>query len=129
MKILQNIYSFFNGTPWLNITFFFLAVLGIVLSFILYRKSKKDRKPYYNLANIPLIEESIFTLKNLSLDFQGESYAASHSAPYRFGTGVARGHKKSTWKNPGAFLFILFLEFDLLATPQPSTMLYLPLSL
>jgi len=72
MKSWEDLYTFFSGNPWLNIIFFILAVLGIVISIILYRKSKKEKKPYYNLTNIPLIEENIFTLKNLSLDFQGE---------------------------------------------------------
>ncbi len=58
-------------TTALNVVFLVLAVGSILVSVILYRKTKKERKPVYNIKTFSLLNEKAARLKGLAILYKG----------------------------------------------------------
>jgi hypothetical protein len=63
---------FTNENPWLNVVFILLALISIFISFWLYFKGKKTKKPTYCTHTINLIRESINKIKSLDIQHKGQ---------------------------------------------------------
>lgn len=70
-KQLSDIYEWFNGNPAFNIITLLLAIIGIVLSFYFYFKSKKNKIPIYIARSINLVRESIKKIETVEILYAG----------------------------------------------------------
>lgn len=66
---MENIYSFFNGNPWLNIIFFALAIISIILAVIFYYKAIKSKKPIYDIETNRLVNNDLSGLKKIEIKY------------------------------------------------------------
>ncbi|MCU0439841.1 MAG: hypothetical protein MUC49_18310 [Raineya sp.] len=65
--MLQDFIKFFEGNAWMNILFFVLAIVSIILAIIFYYKSLKDKKPVYTKRTFHVIDNNISTLKKIQI--------------------------------------------------------------
>ena len=61
---MEEYLNWLNNNQWLNLIFLILAILSIIISIYLYRKSRKNKKPLFDKRSINVISEDV---KNLSL--------------------------------------------------------------
>lgn len=61
-----------DGNPWLNIVFLILAIISILISFILYFRSKKEKIPLYNIKHFNLVRGRLKELKSVKISYRGE---------------------------------------------------------
>lgn len=69
---MKDIIEIFNGGPILNILFFCIAIISLILSFIFYLKSKREKKLTYLTKSFGLIQDSISSIDNLSIKYKDE---------------------------------------------------------
>lgn len=69
---MEKFITFLNGNPWLNLVFLALAVLSIVVSIISYLRSKKEKKPLYNMKHFDLVRGHLKKLDGVRISFHGE---------------------------------------------------------
>lgn len=72
MEIFKRITDYLNNNPWLNVIFLALALLSIIVSIILYIKSKKSRIPTYSVRSVNLIKENIKKIKSVEILYEGK---------------------------------------------------------
>lgn len=71
---MEWIRDFFDGkSPWLNIIFFSLAVIGIILTLYFFFKSKKDKRPVINSKTFQLFTASPLIKNKLEIKYDGRS--------------------------------------------------------
>ncbi len=58
-------------SPYFSISFGVVAVLGIFTTYFFYRRSKRERKPYYSVVQRTIIQNKKPSLPGLSIHFQG----------------------------------------------------------
>ena len=63
--------NFFNNSPWLNIIFLILAILGIFLAIYFYYKSIREKKPVYNTKSIPLFHANPIIANKIEIKYHG----------------------------------------------------------
>jgi hypothetical protein len=66
---MKEVIDLLNSTGKLNLTFLILAILSIVLAIYFYIKSKKEKKPVYNLQTTKLIENKVSSIDKLNISF------------------------------------------------------------
>lgn len=66
---MQTIIEFFEGNPWFNLVSFFLGVIGIILAFLFYFKSIREKRPVYTKQTIRLINQALSALKNIEIKY------------------------------------------------------------
>lgn len=64
--------SVIAANPWLTLVSFLIGVLGLVLAFVFYYKSQKDRRPFYEVASKTLIDGIDKTLDGLQIQYKGQ---------------------------------------------------------
>ncbi len=62
-----------NHNPLLNLVFLILAILSIVISVILYIKSKRKKRPCFHMKTFKLIEDSIKEIEAVEILYQGQT--------------------------------------------------------
>src|SRR3990172_146972 len=70
--MIGQVAEWLNQNPWLNLVFLVLAVLSIILSLALYIKSKRERRPCFNLRTFQLIQDSISKIEAVQIRYQGQ---------------------------------------------------------
>ena len=68
---MDNILEYLDQNPWMNLIFLFLALISIIISVVLYIKSKKSRLPFYSIRSINLIKEKISKIKSVEILYEG----------------------------------------------------------
>jgi len=63
--------NFFLNNAWLNIIFLILAIVSIVLARFYYFKSKKEKKPLYNLKTLTILFTNPKIKNNLEIKYKG----------------------------------------------------------
>lgn len=71
MSALIEFAGWLNKTTWLNLIFFVLAILGVLLSYVFYRRSKKDIQPCYQFASVSLLASGANSVKDLKILHKG----------------------------------------------------------
>jgi hypothetical protein len=69
---MKDIIEIFNGGPLLNFLFFCIAVISLIITFIFYVKSKREKKLVYVTKSFGLIQDSISSIDNLSIKYNDE---------------------------------------------------------
>ena len=69
---MGNIIEWLDENQWLNIIFLILAGLSIIVSIILYRKSRKRRSPVFDKLSTNVISEKIQRVGQIEVKYQGE---------------------------------------------------------
>ncbi|WP_338867964.1 hypothetical protein WBJ53_16250 [Spirosoma sp. SC4-14] len=70
-KEISDVYNWFNGNPTFNIVTLLLAIIGIILSFYFYFKSKKNKVPIYIARSVNLVRESIKKIETVEIMYAG----------------------------------------------------------
>jgi len=70
IKLLEEFLNTLNQYELLNVIFLILAVLSIIISIILFLKSKKEKNPNYIISTHNIFKKSK-TLKDLTIDYKG----------------------------------------------------------
>ena len=65
-----------NGSPSLNFVFLILAILGIAVAYIFYRKSKKEKLPVYYIKNTEIVKDELATINGLSITLYSQPIQA-----------------------------------------------------
>lgn len=71
MEHLDKFLKWLNDNQWLNLIFLLLAVLSIIVSFYLYSKSKRKKKPQYSKRSINVISDTFQNVANVDVSYQG----------------------------------------------------------
>jgi len=66
---MEPIINFFEGNPMLNFISFLIGVIGIILAFIFYYKSLREKKPTFNMITFGLIDNKLSTINNLEIKY------------------------------------------------------------
>ena len=66
---MENLYKFFVGDPLLNIIFFLLAIISIILAIIFYYKALKSKKPIYDIQTNRLVNNELSGLKKIEIKY------------------------------------------------------------
>src|SRR4030042_2419932 len=61
-----------NQNPMLNLVFLLLASISILLSLVLYIKSRKYKRPCFNVRTFQLIEDTVNKIEAVEISYQGE---------------------------------------------------------
>lgn len=69
-EFLKGISESINKTPYLNLIFLALALMGIILSFVFYYKSIKHKNFSYNLRNFIIIRNKIAVTPELEIFYK-----------------------------------------------------------
>jgi hypothetical protein len=72
MTKMNELIEWLNDNPWLNLVFLFLAIASIIVSFLLYFKSKKIKKPTYLIKSFNLIKRKATKIKQVKLYYDKE---------------------------------------------------------
>ncbi|GGK32346.1 hypothetical protein GCM10007962_28380 [Yeosuana aromativorans] len=72
ISLLRDFFNTLSQNDILNFVFLILAILSILISIILYVKSKKEKEPVYLLRSFNLFKGNKKSLKDLSIDYKGE---------------------------------------------------------
>lgn len=67
---MNDILRLFEDAKISNIIFFILAVLSLILAFYFYLKSKKDKRPLYNITSSQIIRDNLTSIENLKFYFK-----------------------------------------------------------
>jgi hypothetical protein len=67
---MQNISSFLNANPWLNLIFLILAIVSIIVSVTLYFRSRKEKILVYMTKSFNLIHNSVVRIPGLSVKYE-----------------------------------------------------------
>lgn len=62
--------NIFSGSPLFNLISFIIALLGIILTVYYYPKSKKEKKPVYDIYTFGVIFPQISSLENLEIKYK-----------------------------------------------------------
>ena len=68
---MEECLNWFNNNQWLNLIFLSLAMLSIVVSIYLYRKSRKRKKPVFDKRSINVISDTIQQIGEIDVTFKG----------------------------------------------------------
>ncbi len=60
-----------TGNPWFSLTNIVITTISLVMVFVFYRKSRREKLPYYSVARQSIIENSAPFLPGLSVHFNG----------------------------------------------------------
>lgn len=69
---MEGLITYLNGNPWLNLVFLALAILSILISFVFYSRSKKEKVPLYNIKHFNLVRGHLKELKSVKISYGGE---------------------------------------------------------
>ena len=69
---MEKISQWLNQNPLLNLVFLLLASVSILLSLVLYIKSRKYKRPCFNIRTFQLIEDSVNKIEAVEIRYQGE---------------------------------------------------------
>src|SRR4030042_2801295 len=61
-----------NQNPMLNLVFLLLASISILLSLVLYIKSRKYKRPCFNARTFQLIEDTVNKIEAVEISYRGE---------------------------------------------------------
>lgn len=70
---MEKYLNWLNENQWLNLVFLILAVLSIIISIYLFRKSRKRKKPLFDKRSINVISEKIKKIVDIRVDYKGEN--------------------------------------------------------
>ncbi len=70
---MQTLIDFLSANPWLNLLFLILAVGSIIISLILYLKSRKEKILVYVTKSFNLIHNSVAKVPGLSIKYEGNT--------------------------------------------------------
>lgn len=62
-----------NTSPWTNLVFFILAVLGVVFTILFYLKSRRFKLPFYRRSNFTVLGTKAKTIEGLSVSYNNEA--------------------------------------------------------
>lgn len=68
----KNVIELLESNPFLNLLFLSLSVISLVLSFILYYKNKKDKRPFYTIRRFVLLKNYLTEIKSLEIFYDKE---------------------------------------------------------
>lgn len=71
-NIIQELVEWLNNNQWLNLIFLLLAILSIVVSYLLYLKSKKTKKPTYLIKSFNLVKDQISKIEQVKILYEEE---------------------------------------------------------
>ena len=66
---MEAITNIFKGSTSLNIIFFALALVSIILAVIFYYKSLRIKQPVFSKQTFRLIDKKISTIKNIEIKY------------------------------------------------------------
>ncbi|MFM9989758.1 hypothetical protein [Flavobacterium sp.] len=66
---MNQILHFFDSNPLLNIIFFILSIVSIILAFIFYFKSIRNKKPIYNIETNRLVSNNLTSLSKIEIKY------------------------------------------------------------
>ena len=72
MFFFKNISDWLTSNPYLNLIFFLLSIISILLTIFFYYKSKKTKEPRYLYKSFSLIENSLSALDGLEIIYNKE---------------------------------------------------------
>jgi hypothetical protein len=90
MTKMNELIEWLNDNPWLNLVFLFLAIASIIVSFLLYFKSKKIKKPTYLIKSFNLIKRKATKIKQVKLYYDKEVINNLTVRKFLFGTKEIR---------------------------------------
>jgi hypothetical protein len=61
----------FFGHSWLNVVFFIISIISIVLAVIFYYKSLREKKPVFAKQTINLIKSNLTSFSKLQINYDG----------------------------------------------------------
>lgn len=70
---MEEYLQWLNDNQWLNLVFLVLAVLSIIISIFLFRKSRKSKKPLFDKRSINVISERIKNIGGIQVNYKGEN--------------------------------------------------------
>ncbi|MFT3911426.1 MAG: hypothetical protein QM737_18530 [Ferruginibacter sp.] len=73
MEKMKHFLKWLNDNQWLNLIFLVLAILSIILSFYLFIKSKKKKRPQYSKRSINVISDKIQSVGDIKISYQGKN--------------------------------------------------------
>lgn len=73
---MQTLIDFLSANPWLNFLFLILAVGSIIISIILYLRSRKEKILVYVTRSFNLIHNSVVKVPGLSIKYEGNTLDA-----------------------------------------------------
>lgn len=69
---MEKLTQWLNQNPMLNLVFLLLASVSILLSLVLYIKSRKYKRPCFNVRTFQLIEDTVNKIEAVEISYQGE---------------------------------------------------------
>jgi hypothetical protein len=90
---MKELIQFLTGNPWLNLIFLVLAIASIVLSVSLYIKSRRTRKPVFNIRTFGLLGRKLRQLDDIVITYHGrqvDNLALTKVAFWNKGTETIR---------------------------------------
>ncbi len=70
---MEEYLKWLNDNQWLNLAFLVLAVLSIIISIYLFKKSRKIKKPLFDKRSINVISEKIKNIGDIQVNYKGEN--------------------------------------------------------
>jgi len=70
--VIEKLQLFLYQNPWLNLLFLILALASIITSLVIYLKSKKEKKPYFNKRSFTLIQDQLGAIEDVQILFRGK---------------------------------------------------------
>jgi hypothetical protein len=67
---MQSIINFLSANPWLNLLFLVLAVLSIIISVVLFLRSRKEKILVYATSSFNLIHNSVARIPGLYVKYE-----------------------------------------------------------
>src|SRR5258706_5309667 len=69
---MQRFVEWLNRNPWLNLAFLALAFTSIITSIVLYLKSKKEKRPFFQCRTFRLVEDSLAKMEAVEILYKGQ---------------------------------------------------------
>ncbi|CAL2083489.1 conserved hypothetical protein [Tenacibaculum dicentrarchi] len=66
-ELIKELAEYLNNNQWLNLVFLLLAISSIVVSYLLYLKSKKSKKPTYIIKSFNLVKEKVSKIEQVKI--------------------------------------------------------------
>lgn len=69
---MEEYLKWLNNNQWLNLIFLGLAILSIIISIYLFRKSRKNKKPIFDKRSINVISDKIQKIGDIKVKYKGD---------------------------------------------------------